>query len=153
MKKWLLSTIILLSTFGYGQEMLHYRHMLERAVKDRGAADKILKLLEEKKVKSNLLHGYEGMAHFFVARHHYNPVSKLNHFHKGKHLLDGAINRDKNNLELRFYRLLVQEKVPFVLKYSSNLEEDRKFVFENSAHAKDRDLAEKILKYKKKHKK
>ena len=47
---------------------------------------------------------------------------------EGKALIEGAIGKEPQNIELRMIRLSVQEHLPKVVPYRANIEEDRKFI-------------------------
>ena len=57
------------------------------------------------------------------------PLQKISRFREGKSLLEEAVERAPQNLEVRFLRYTVQKNIPSFLGYD-NLEEDRKFVLE-----------------------
>lgn len=56
---------------------------------------------------------------------------KLEVFKEGKSLLEHAISGEPKNVEFRFLRLMIQENVPKVLKYSDKVKEDAEFVKTN----------------------
>ena len=47
---------------------------------------------------------------------------------EGKALIEGAIGKEPQNIELRMIRLSVQEHLPKIVPYRANIEEDRKFI-------------------------
>ena len=73
-----------------------------------------------------VLIGYKGMTEFVFSYHSYNPYRKLEHFHKGKKLLEQAIQMDAKSIELLFLRFSVQTNCPFFLNYSDNIPGDKK---------------------------
>ncbi len=58
------------------------------------------------------------------------PFEKLNLFKSGHGKLEAAIAADRDNVEYRFLRLMIQEHAPKFLKYNDNLAEDAKMVQE-----------------------
>ena len=52
------------------------------------------------------------------------PVQKLNMFKQGAKLLEASINREPQNAEFRFLRLMIQENAPKVVGYNKNITED-----------------------------
>lgn len=56
------------------------------------------------------------------------PSEKLKFFKEGKELLEIAIEKDPQNVEWRFLRLMIQENAPKLLGYNSNLKEDNQFI-------------------------
>ena len=49
---------------------------------------------------------------------------KLKVFKQGREKLEAAIERYPNNYEYRFLRLIIQENVPKIVKYKSNIKDD-----------------------------
>lgn len=52
------------------------------------------------------------------------PITKYNYFKKGKKQLDSLINSNKNNVEIRYLRFLLQCEMPKFLGYHRNIEDD-----------------------------
>lgn len=52
------------------------------------------------------------------------PITKYNYFKKGKKQLDSLINNNKNNVEIRYLRFLLQSEMPKFLGYYKNIEND-----------------------------
>ena len=52
------------------------------------------------------------------------PLTKYNYFKKGKKQLDGLIKSNKNNVEHRYLRFLLQSEMPKFLGYYKNIEAD-----------------------------
>lgn len=58
----------------------------------------------------------------------FNPISKLKIFNKTKRKLDSLIDKNPENIDLRYVRLMLQEKTPSILGYKDNIEDDKKFL-------------------------
>jgi hypothetical protein len=56
------------------------------------------------------------------------PATKLSLFKQGHKMLEEAIQKDPNNAEYRFLRLLIQENAPGYLGYKSDEEKDSEYV-------------------------
>jgi hypothetical protein len=56
------------------------------------------------------------------------PKDKLKLFKMGRAKLEAAITSDKDNMEYRFLRLIIQENAPKVLKYQNAIEEDSRLI-------------------------
>lgn len=54
------------------------------------------------------------------------PEDKLKAFKSGRIKLEMAIMEDKDNIEFRFLRVMIQEHAPHIVKYFKELAEDRK---------------------------
>lgn len=83
------------------------------------------------------------------AQFEFAPWSKWNTFSKGKIMLEKEIHANSSNVEFRFLRLMIQENVPSVVMYSSDIEADAKIV-KKSYKTLDKETQEFILKYAKK---
>ncbi len=59
------------------------------------------------------------------------PAKKLKEFKAGREKLESKISSDGNNAELRFLRLIIQEKAPGILGYNKELESDHKYIVAN----------------------
>lgn len=71
-----------------------------------------------------VIKAYKGMAIAMYAKVTSSIPEKLDCFHKGKALLEGAVNTDIYNPEVRFLRYCMQSETPSILGYKGNLEED-----------------------------
>jgi hypothetical protein len=87
--------------------------------------------------------GYFGVATMMQAKVYFNPFTKLAYFNKGKKILETIIQKEPENVELRFLRYAVQKKVPDLLFYNDKLTED-KAVLDEYLLAHDDKLAENI---------
>jgi hypothetical protein len=88
-----------------------------------------------------------------MAKHAFNPFSKLSYFKKGKLMLESAIKADQTNVELRFLRYTIQTNVPGFLNYSSDKNLDRTFITQSLARLKDQELKKIISEFLLKHSK
>jgi len=58
------------------------------------------------------------------------PWQKLSVFNKGKQKLEQLISKNKNNAHLRYVRLVIQEQLPKILNYNSEIKNDKQFLSE-----------------------
>lgn len=108
----------------------------------------LIKQLEPFNEKNNpLLLGYRGGATMLMAKHAFNPFSKLSNFRNGKNILEKAIKAESNNVELRFLRYTIQTNVPSFLGYNSHLEKDKLFLKQTVGGVKDIQLKKIITSY------
>jgi len=82
----------------------------------------------EKATTSSIKKAYLGGLYMKKASFLKKPKDKLDMFNKGKNLLENEITRNPNNAEYRFIRLILQEHSPIMLKYNTNIEEDKQFI-------------------------
>ncbi|HEU5054376.1 MAG TPA: hypothetical protein VFT78_14770 [Hanamia sp.] len=121
--------LIATSTFANVPSIDRVRSLYEKSVEDESSCKELINILSPYNEKNNPLYaGYRASAVMMMAKHVFNPFSKMSYFNKGKKLLENAINMDENNLELRFLRFNAQTHVPSFLGYDDNINEDKKFL-------------------------
>lgn len=59
------------------------------------------------------------------------PATKYKHFKEGKKLLEDFIEKNKDHIEGRYVRVMVQSNTPGFLNYDENIQEDIAFILEN----------------------
>ncbi len=84
--------------------------------------DSFIKILE--KNPSVEAEGYYATMLFMKSKFVKFPITKYNYFKKGKKQLDSLINNNKNNIEIRYLRFLLQSEMPKFLGYHRNIEDD-----------------------------
>jgi hypothetical protein len=62
------------------------------------------------------------------AEYVFNPFTKLKIFKKTKRKLNLLIDTNPKNIDLRYIRLLLQERTPSILRYNDTIEEDKAFL-------------------------
>ena len=134
------------------QSLIQLREQFYRASINSESADSFYAKMETVTANSSaVLLGYKGMASFMLCNYSYNPYSKLKYFNEGKSLLDKAIVRSPENVELRFLRYSVQKNVPSFLGYSSNISDDKKLIEKNISSPEfktfDKDLCNRIVNF------
>jgi hypothetical protein len=60
-----------------------------------------------------------------------NKKDKLTTFKSGKNKLENALEKDSTNTEYHFLRLMIQENVPKILGYHTDLEKDNIYIRKN----------------------
>lgn len=152
----MLSFFLLLSTanicLSNDVAMGKLRSLYEKAAADEKYCRELLQLLKRAGHQNmDPLHmGYKAGATMMMARHSYNPFSKMSYFTEGRRMLEQAISRDKSNAELRFLRLAIQTNIPDFLNYSDNISTDRIFLENAVQEISDLALKNMILEYLKK---
>ena len=99
----------------------------------KGNLQQINALITNLEVNSNssLVKAYIGSLYVKKADLLSSAKSKLDAFNKGKELLEKEIKNNPNNVEYRFLRLAIQERAPWIVGYSSNIDEDKEFIIKN----------------------
>ncbi|MFT5512228.1 MAG: hypothetical protein ACI8SE_000625 [Bacteroidia bacterium] len=72
----------------------------------------------------NITKGYKGLAKCTSAEFANWPSTKWKYFTEGKTLIEGAIDSDPQNPEVRYIRLMVQLNAPNLVGYSSDIDAD-----------------------------
>ncbi len=72
--------------------------------------------------------GYKGALYMKSAQFEFAPWSKLKRFKEGRVILESSISIQKDNAELRFIRLMIQENCPSMLGYSDSVSDDAKII-------------------------
>lgn len=67
---------------------------------------------------------YWGVYRTLIAKHSFNPYTKLKELQKGLEIMETAIKKDENNLEIRFLRFSVLHYIPDFLGYKDEKKED-----------------------------
>lgn len=78
-----------------------------------------------------LIEGYLGVMETMLAEEVFWPLEKLDYFNRGKKKIERAIDKDKDDPELRYLRLLVQLNAPKFLSYDESIESDFNFFINN----------------------
>jgi len=101
------------------------------AIEDSDVTDKLLNQLSHVSSNTPVLYAYKGALEALVAKHSWNPYTKYEYLAKAMKTLDIAIEKEKNNAEMRFLRFSIQHYVPSFLGFSNNLDEDKKIILAN----------------------
>lgn len=149
MRKFFVFLLFFVAQFVFSQDLASYRKLIPKA--EQNEKDAIVYMEKAKtdydKTKKPIFLSFYAAAQFFMAKHSGNILKKYSYFNKGKKLLNEAVAKDPDNLEIRFLRLLCQDKTPRVLGYTQYLEQDRAFVVREYKKSKDEELVEQIKKF------
>jgi hypothetical protein len=78
--------------------------------------------------------GFEGALLMKKAGLSSSLKDKLSFFKAGEKKLEAALQKDSNNTEYHFLRLLIQENAPAILGYNDEIEKDVNFIYKNFKH-------------------
>jgi len=129
------------------------RNILDQSVSNQKAANAFYEQMKGvKDADLPVMSGFRAMSEFMLCKHLLNPFSRINHFNRGRKLLESAIARDRNSPELLFFRLTTQSNVPALLNYSGNIKGDTQNLISylETAQGKihtDKDLHRRIKSY------
>lgn len=145
----ILSIFLICCTFSFKSnatvDIASVRILFQKAVSNEKACKQLANLLAPDDERNPLLLGYKGSGTMVMAKHVFNPFSKLSYFRKGKQMLESAIDTDETNFELRFLRFAAQTNMPSFLGYNNDIEKDKEFILNYYSQIKDAELKEFVL--------
>lgn len=149
-----MKTFFLILIFGFfiaanGQTTLQYRDLINLAEMNKAKSERFLDVVSKEylKTKRPIFLALRGVGQFFMAKHSGNPFSKISYFKKGKNDMEDAVKAAPNHLEIRFLRYLSQSKMPKILGYHSNIDEDFQFLKNSYKKSKDQELVKEIKRH------
>jgi hypothetical protein len=128
-------------------DLTKVRAAYEIASKNELLARELYKTVDAHASNSTTMLGYKGAVTMMLAKFQFNPLNKLEYFNSGKALLENAIFRDADNIELIFIRFSIQSYAPGFLKYNKELNRDKYFLLTNIKDVSDKDLQTRITKF------
>ena len=148
MKKFLL-IFLMFCSFMNAQSLIEFRGYLQKGE----SSEEVSKTLISKSktayetTKKPIYEAFWAVGNFFMAKHAVNPISKYSYFNRGKKLLEGAVKKEPNSIEIRMMRYISQEKTPKFLGYNENMKSDKEFILKNYKNSDDENLVSFIKKY------
>jgi hypothetical protein len=127
------------------QEIASIREQYHQAIYEEKAAVDLSKAMGLIQNKSTIELAYQGATQMLLAKYSFLPNQKYANFVSGKAILEKAITKEPNNIELIYLRYGIQLNAPSFLNYQQNLEIDKKFLIEHVKSVLDKDLHKRIL--------
>jgi len=93
-------------------------------------AEKFASLVEKTTEKNAVINGYKAASQIILAKFE-KGKNKISLTRTGIKALESAVNSDPNESELRMIRLSIQENLPGIVGYKSNIKEDKNFIINN----------------------
>jgi hypothetical protein len=129
-----LMTLLLLGVFttscaqDTGDQLLPYiREHMPSVFENEKKCNEIMAKCKDVKTDDPVLNGYIGGLH--IARSRHAPLmEKVRSLKTGTTMLEAAIEKEPDHIELRFLRLTIQLNLPGFLGYNDKVESDKKFV-------------------------
>lgn len=140
---------LMFCSFANAQSLVELRSYLQKGENSEEVSKTLISKSKNafETTKKPIYMAFGAVGNFFMAKHVGNPISKYSYFNKGKKMLEEAVKKDPNNLEIRLMRLISQEKTPSFLGYDKNIEIDRNFILKNYKNSDDENLVIFIKKY------
>ncbi len=82
---------------------------------------------------NHTLLAYKAASIVLLAKYESGLIKKTKLFNRGTDLLEDVIEKAPNNYEARLIRLNIQDHVPWITGYTSELKEDKAFLIKNYA--------------------
>ena len=144
----LLFLLLLLPLIGFTQELKVLRLEYPTASMDMHTAEALSKSLAQiSKTDDAILVAYKGALLTIKAKFSGPIKDKKRYFKEGAALLEHAISAEPENIELRCIRMGVQENSPKILRYKSNIDEDKQFLIDHYSSIKNQEIKDLIEGY------
>lgn len=101
------------------------RKQLLLALESRKLTDSLDKIFTTAPNKSALNICYFGVIQALKAKHAWNPYYKVKYLNDAEKILQTAVSREPDNMEIRFMRFSIEHNVPGFLGYTKHLVADR----------------------------
>ncbi|HVW96869.1 MAG TPA: hypothetical protein VHA56_12945 [Mucilaginibacter sp.] len=125
----LLIVVVILGVFKASFAQQSFDKATFYAVMDSGDLDAIDKQIDILSASSlNNKGGYEGALLMRKAGKVLIPAQKLKYFKSGRIKLETALQADNDNAEFHFLRLTIEEHAPKIVRYHSDIENDKAIV-------------------------
>ncbi len=121
MKIWL--TLFLLTFIG--SDIAEVRKLYPAASANEKNAHEFHEIVNRVGSDDAVIQAYRGAAETLLSKFSGKVGEKISHMKAGADLIDGAVSKDPDNIEIRMVRLSVQENVPRIVNYRKNKDEDK----------------------------
>lgn len=127
-----LSFVLFITTCFFSPDLSELRKNYPLANENKEVAEKMYSAISGiSEVDKPILIAYKGGLSTILAKHSRGIGDKKRFFKEGVALLELAVEKDNDNIEIRCIRLGVQENSPKFLKYKDAIEADKQFILDN----------------------
>lgn len=141
----LIILLLVLSEYTYSSDILKTRELYSNASLCENNFKKFGESLFKNSTTSPIMKGYKGCYFMMKCKFTSNPIQKISYFKKGKSKIEKAIKESPYSLEIRLLRYSIQKKLPKLLLYFDEIEEDYNFIIKNINTIKDDKTKEFII--------
>lgn len=141
--KFLAAIVTFLFVFNSNLDLIRKNYV--DASKSKQHAEAFYDLVNKEK-ETSVIAAYKGAAIALKAKFTSDKKKRKDWFVEGVTKLENAIKEDANNVEIRLIRLSIQENTPKILKYKSNINDDKAIIV-NSFDKQNKSLKEYIRLY------
>ena len=125
--KIILASLLLFCIFDYELPALRQAY-IESATSETAAQAFNKKLQGIDDSHSVTLVAYKAASIVLLAKYEGNIIKKTRLFNRGTGLLESAIKQSRDNYEARLIRLNIQDNVPWITGYTSDIKKDKAFL-------------------------
>lgn len=123
--------VIIIIGMSYGQHLEEIRKRFHQAVLSTDSIENYHKFIKKAEDTSPAVMAYRAAGEAMMAQTLWNPLAKLSQVHRYEKMILQAVEKDMDNLEIRFLRFAIEFYLPRILMMSNHLEEDRDFIIAN----------------------
>lgn len=140
MKIWAIIIVMLSVNISNGQNIEKIRRLYLQSSNNDAKLDSLNYWLSSYNQTNNLMSAYYGVNLILKSKYLKNPFKKIKYFEKGREILEDAIIKEPDNIELIFLRYTVQKNTPSILMYKKDIEEDYQSIKSELDSIKDQRL-------------
>jgi hypothetical protein len=140
----LVSLAIISSSYAQGLSLAEIRKQYVQGAENEDTAEKLLKALGAADTPVTL--AYKGATQAVMAKYATLPSKKYSLAKKGLAMINSAIAKDPENIEIRYLRFTIQENVPGFLGLSGDMDKDKAVIVRNVSKRKDYQIDDAFLK-------
>ena len=121
--------ILFLLTNVYELETVRQQYI--NAAQSKEHADSFYNALQNVEEGDATLMAYKAASVVLMAKYEKGLITKTRFFNRGTDMLDETIDKAPDNYEARLIRLNIQDNVPWITGYKSEIDEDKAFLIKN----------------------
>lgn len=118
------------SSFAQEYDMKELRETLRVASDSKENSTKLFEKVGNYSGEDAVLISYKAAAHAIKAKYATNPFKKLKLIKASARIFDEAMQRNDQDLEIRFVRFAVETQTPAKIKLSKHVEEDKNILLQ-----------------------
>ena len=145
--RWILLAFLFMVFTAVFSQQLSWQQLREgflQSLERKGALDSFIAKLEKIGEKSPAEECYYGICHALRTQYTSNTWNKIKLVSESRGFLNHAIERDRNDPELRFMRITLEYHLPFFLGLSKDIAADMLVISEHPGFASDSPLLKKM---------
>ncbi len=134
----LISFCVLFLILTLNPELESVRQQYINAAQSKESADSFYNSLQNIESADTTLMAYKAASVVLMAKYEKGLITKTRFFNRGTDMLETTIEKAPDNYEARLIRLNIQDNVPWITGYKSEIDEDKAFLIKNySKQSKD----------------